>query len=147
MMTLTTTALMMTIGAFAIIRIISTVQALSSTVANTELVFEKIVRHSPQDLFASSEDYSAIIKEDIEFRDISFIYLSRDNRTVLHEVSFVYSAIKTTAIVKASDSGKSSIIGLIKRFYKPIADEICRWTFFSCCRYAQETIISIEFSD
>ena len=144
---LTTTALVVTIGAFAIVRVAPAAQALSSAVASAELVLEEIARRSPQDPFASSGDCSATVKGDVEFRGVSLIYPSRDNRTVLHKVSFTCPAMQTTAIVGASGSGKSSIVGLMERFYEPTAGEICGWTFLSYCRYAQEMIISTEFPD
>ncbi|KAK8067614.1 hypothetical protein PG996_006726 [Apiospora saccharicola] len=122
---LTTTALAVTIGAFAIVRVAPAAQALSSTVASAGVVLEEIARRSPQDPFASLGDCSATIKGDVEFRGVSLIYPSRDNRTVLHKVSFACPAMKTTAIVGASGSGKSSIVGLMERFYEPTAGEVC----------------------
>jgi ATP-binding cassette subfamily B (MDR/TAP) protein 1 len=144
---LTTTALVVTIGAFAIIRVAPAAQALSSTVASAGVVLEEIARRSPQDPFSSSGLCSAIVKGDVEFRGVSLIYPSRDDRTVLHNVSFACPSMKTTAIVGASGSGKSSIVGLIERFYEPTAGEVCKWTFLSCCRFAQEMIILTEISN
>ncbi|KAK0729902.1 ABC transporter type 1, transmembrane domain-containing protein [Lasiosphaeris hirsuta] len=103
---LTTTALAVTIGAFAIIRIVPAAQALSSTVASAGLILDEIARRSPQDPFASSGDCPAAVQGDVELRGVSLIYPSRDNRTVLHEVSFAW----------ASGSGKSGVIGLLERF-------------------------------
>mmetsp|Transcript_6128 Transcript_6128/g.9828 ORF Transcript_6128/g.9828 Transcript_6128/m.9828 type:complete len:587 (-) Transcript_6128:1564-3324(-) len=60
----------------------------------------------------------------IEFRNISFNYPSRKELRVLNNFSAVFEAGKTTAIVGASGSGKSSIIQLIERFYDPAAGEI-----------------------
>jgi ATP-binding cassette subfamily B (MDR/TAP) protein 1 len=144
---LTTTALVVTIGAFAIVRVAPAAQALSSTVSSAGLVLDEISRRSPQDPFASSGDSFATVKGDVEFRGVSLIYPSRDNRTVLHEVSFACPAMKTTAIVGASGSGKSSIVGLMERFYEPTAGEVCEWTLLTCRRYAQEMVVSIELSD
>jgi len=97
-------------------------------VASAGLVLEEIARRSTQDPFSSSGDCPATVRGDIEFRGVSLIYPSRDNRTVLHEVSFACPAMKTTAIVGASGSGKSSIVGLMERFYEPIAGEVCEYT-------------------
>ena len=44
--------------------------------------------------------------------------------TVLEDINVDFPAGKTTAIVGASGSGKSSIIGLIERFYEPVQGHI-----------------------
>jgi ATP-binding cassette subfamily B protein len=52
----------------------------------------------------------------VEFRDVSFRYPGAEE-DVLHGVSFTASPGKTTAIIGATGSGKSSIVGLVPRFY------------------------------
>ncbi len=61
---------------------------------------------------------------DIEFRDVVFAYPSRPNVQVLKGLSVVMPANKTTAIVGASGSGKSTIVGMIERWYSPASGEI-----------------------
>ncbi|ORY59940.1 P-loop containing nucleoside triphosphate hydrolase protein [Pseudomassariella vexata] len=122
---LTTTALVVVIGAFVIVRIDPAAQALSSTVSSAEISLEEIARRSTQDPFASSGDCSATVKGDVEFRGVSLIYPSRDNRIVLHKVSFACPAMKITAILGVSGSGKSSIVALIERFYESTAGKVC----------------------
>ena len=51
----------------------------------------------------------------IEFRDVTFAY--RPEETVLHGISFVAEAGKTTALVGRSGGGKSTIMSLILRLY------------------------------
>jgi ATP-binding cassette subfamily B protein len=51
----------------------------------------------------------------IEFRDVVFRY--RPEERVLHSVSFVAEAGKTTALVGRSGSGKSTVMALILRLY------------------------------
>jgi ATP-binding cassette subfamily B protein len=53
----------------------------------------------------------------IEFDRVDFAY--HEGNPVLHELSFVAEAGKTTAIVGASGAGKSTVIGLLQRFYDP----------------------------
>ncbi|KAF1994957.1 hypothetical protein P154DRAFT_581282 [Amniculicola lignicola CBS 123094] len=53
----------------------------------------------------------------INFNKISFTYPSRPEHPVLEDISFQCEAGKLTAIVGLSGSGKSTIAGLITRFY------------------------------
>ena len=53
----------------------------------------------------------------IEFDRVDFAY--HEGNPVLHELSFVAEPGKTTAIVGASGAGKSTVIGLLQRFYDP----------------------------
>ncbi|KAI9733531.1 MAG: hypothetical protein M1834_003131 [Cirrosporium novae-zelandiae] len=121
---LTTTTLAVTIGAFAIVRVAPSAQALTSSIASAGAVLKAIARRSPQDPFASSGEQLNHVKGDIELRDVSLVYPSRDDVVVLDNVVFRCPAMKTTAIVGASGSGKSSIIGLLERFYEPNRGQI-----------------------
>jgi len=52
----------------------------------------------------------------VEFRDVSFEYLV-DQGSVLRNISLIVPAGQTLAIVGRSGSGKSSLVGLLPRFY------------------------------
>src|ERR1700689_4263309 len=58
----------------------------------------------------------------IEFRDVTFAY--RPGETVLHGISFVAEAGKTTALVGRSGGGKSTVMNLILRLYQVGSGEI-----------------------
>jgi ABC-type multidrug transport system fused ATPase/permease subunit len=58
----------------------------------------------------------------IEFRDVTFGY--RPGETVLHGISFVAEAGKTTALVGRSGGGKSTVMNLILRLYEVGSGEI-----------------------
>jgi len=58
----------------------------------------------------------------IEFRDVTFGY--RPGETVLHGISFVAEAGKTTALVGRSGGGKSTVMNLILRLYQIGSGEI-----------------------
>ena len=60
----------------------------------------------------------------IEFRSVSFCYPSLPSIQVLRDFSYTFEVGKTTAIVGASGSGKSTIVQLIERFYEPTSGEI-----------------------
>lgn len=61
------------------------------------------------------------IRGKIEFRNVTFRYPTRQEQKVLDNFSATFEEGKTTAIVGASGSGKSTIIQLIERFYDPEA--------------------------
>ncbi|KAG9238824.1 P-loop containing nucleoside triphosphate hydrolase protein [Amylocarpus encephaloides] len=55
--------------------------------------------------------------DNIEFENITFAYPSRPHSKVLDDLSMRFEAGKITAIVGASGSGKSTIVGLLERWY------------------------------
>lgn len=60
----------------------------------------------------------------IEFKDVHFAYPSRPEFGVLKGVSFTVSPHETVAIVGSSGAGKSTIVGLMMRFYETNAGSI-----------------------
>jgi ATP-binding cassette, subfamily B, bacterial MsbA len=64
----------------------------------------------------------AITNGRIEFRDVIFGY--RAGETVLHAVSFVAEAGKTTALVGRSGGGKSTVMNLIMRLYEADSGQV-----------------------
>jgi ATP-binding cassette subfamily B protein len=81
----------------------------------------------------------AVNKTAIEFKDVSFGYVSQDvatdaetdaplevreDRQVLHQVNFKIQRGSRIALVGPSGSGKSTIFSLIERFYEPTSGQI-----------------------
>ena len=64
------------------------------------------------------------LKGKIEFRNVSFSYPTKPNQKVLTNVSFVINPGNRAAFVGNSESGKSTIIQLIERFYDIYKGEI-----------------------
>ena len=56
---------------------------------------------------------------EVEFRDVHFRYASRTEVEVLKGISFMVRPGEKIALVGPSDSGKSTIISLLLRFYDP----------------------------
>lgn len=52
----------------------------------------------------------------IEYRDVSFHYPS-SKKTILHNISFTVKPGQTVALVGTSGGGKSTLVGLLPRFY------------------------------
>jgi ATP-binding cassette subfamily B (MDR/TAP) protein 1 len=59
----------------------------------------------------------SLLQGRIEFRNVHFAYPSRPDSIVLDGLTMSFPANKTTAIVGASGSGKSTIVGLLERWY------------------------------
>ncbi|KZV17232.1 ABC transporter B family member 15-like [Dorcoceras hygrometricum] len=83
-------------------------------------------------VFAVLDRYSLIEPEDpdgykpdkltghVELQDVDFAYPARPNAIIFKSFSINIEPGKSTALVGQSGSGKSTIIGLIERFYDPL---------------------------
>ncbi|KNB01543.1 hypothetical protein FOXG_04763 [Fusarium oxysporum f. sp. lycopersici 4287] len=60
----------------------------------------------------------------IDIKSVSFSYPTRPDTRVLEDLSLNIPAGKITALVGASGSGKSTIIGLLERWYDPASGDI-----------------------
>ncbi|GJX55407.1 ABC transporter B family member 15-like protein [Tanacetum coccineum] len=60
------------------------------------------------------------INGDIELKNVYFSYPSRPEQMIFQGLSLKIEAGKTVALVGQSGSGKSTVIGLIERFYDPM---------------------------
>ncbi|PQE27121.1 putative leptomycin B resistance pmd1 protein [Rutstroemia sp. NJR-2017a WRK4] len=63
-------------------------------------------------------------REDLALESVTFAYPSRPHVKVLDDLSIKFEAGKITAIVGASGSGKSTIVGLLERWYNLEKQEI-----------------------
>ncbi|KAL6199311.1 hypothetical protein ACLB2K_029095 [Fragaria x ananassa] len=64
------------------------------------------------------------IKGRVEFKNVFFAYPTRPEQMILKGLSLRIDAGKTVALVGQSGSGKSTIIGLIERFYDPMQGSV-----------------------
>ncbi|CAF1129551.1 unnamed protein product [Rotaria sordida] len=64
------------------------------------------------------------INGDVEFDNVNFIYPSRKEAPVLHNLSLIARAGQTTALVGSSGSGKSTCISMLLRYYEPSSGRI-----------------------
>lgn len=55
----------------------------------------------------------------IELQEVCFSYPARPEALVLNNFSLIIPPGRTVALVGSSGSGKSTILGLIERFYEP----------------------------
>ncbi|KAF2717196.1 leptomycin B resistance protein pmd1 [Polychaeton citri CBS 116435] len=120
----TTSTLAIVIGAWAVGRVAPNAKAFVHSIASATAILESIARKSTQDPFSDAGECLESSNLDITFRDTQLIYPSRREVKILNGLNLVIPASKTTAIVGASGCGKSSIIGLLERFYQPTGGEI-----------------------
>jgi ABC transporter fused permease/ATP-binding protein len=82
-----------------------------------------LLNETPEDI-NTNEAASIKIQGDIEFNDISFNYPSREDVSVLKNVSFNAKSGQLIAVVGPSGAGKSTITSLLFRFYDPQSGSI-----------------------
>lgn len=99
-------------------------QAFVQAVAAGTKILNTIERQSPIDPETDGGDKPDTFVGDIEFKNVKHIYPSRPDTTVLEDFSLKVPAGKMLALVGASGSGKSTIFGLLERFYLPMSGQI-----------------------
>ncbi|KAI3555130.1 ABC transporter, partial [Colletotrichum abscissum] len=112
------------IGAFNLGNVAPNVQAFTTAIAAAAKIYNTIDRVSPLD--PSRDDGTKLeqVEGTIRLENIKHIYPSRPEVTVMDDVSLTIPAGKTTALVGASGSGKSTIVGLVERFYDPVRGSV-----------------------
>ncbi len=61
----------------------------------------------------------------VSFKNVSFRYPSASGRPVLHDISIDIKRGETFAIIGSTGSGKTSLVGLIPRFYDTVSGSVC----------------------
>eukprot|EP01112_Ceratiomyxa_fruticulosa_P011035 TRINITY_DN2961_c0_g3_i1.p1 TRINITY_DN2961_c0_g3~~TRINITY_DN2961_c0_g3_i1.p1 ORF type:complete len:537 (+),score=116.78 TRINITY_DN2961_c0_g3_i1:186-1613(+) len=87
-------------------------------------IFRSLDRRSQIDVDTKGDIPNEEIVGDIEFRDVHFSYPTRKQSPIFRGLNLKVPAGKTVALVGSSGSGKSTIIGLLERFYDPSRGEI-----------------------
>ena len=59
------------------------------------------------------------VKGKIEFKNVYFSYPKKEDNIILKNLNIIFEAGKTTALIGESGTGKSTIVNLIERIYKP----------------------------
>ena len=87
-------------------------------------LFRLMDQESEIDPLHESGEKPSEVTGSLEFKNVSFSYPTRPGVTVLDNFSLHIPAGKATALVGASGSGKSTIIGLLERWYNPTSGTI-----------------------
>jgi len=108
------------IGASSLGQISPNISAITAGIAAASKIYATIDRVSPLDPTSDAGDRLEHVEGRLELRNIKHIYPSRADVVVMDNLSLAVPARKTTALVGASGSGKSTIVGLVERFYDPV---------------------------
>ena len=111
-------------GAFAMVRVIPTMESFVSSMSSASATFDIIERQSPQDPFSETGLTPESAEGNIELKGVEVIYPSRKDIKVVKGIDISIPSMKTTALVGLSGCGKSTIFGLLERFYEPTAGSI-----------------------
>jgi ATP-binding cassette subfamily B protein/subfamily B ATP-binding cassette protein MsbA len=90
-------------------------QTLMNGLAAAKRVFAILDQEDVEDLESGRTITS--VRGEVEFRDVSFGY--REDREILHAITFHVQPRQTVAFVGATGSGKSTLFQLLTRFYDP----------------------------
>ncbi|KAI1463330.1 P-loop containing nucleoside triphosphate hydrolase protein [Daldinia caldariorum] len=112
------------IGAFNLGNIAPNLQAFGTGLAAAAKIFNTIDRMSPLDPTSEEGEKLEKVVGTIRLENIKHIYPSRPEVVVMKDVTLEIPAGKTTALVGTSGSGKSTIVGLVERFYDPVAGRV-----------------------
>ncbi|KAI2642590.1 ABC transporter [Xylaria nigripes] len=119
-----TIMLSIVIGAYNLGNIAPNLQAFGTAIAAAAKIFNTIDRVSPLDPTVEDGLKLDKVEGSIRLQNVKHIYPSRPEVVVMKDVTLEIPAGKTTALVGASGSGKSTIVGLVERFYDPVAGQV-----------------------
>ncbi|KAJ0080013.1 hypothetical protein Patl1_23494 [Pistacia atlantica] len=111
-------------GAYATEQASRSITAFGPGQAAAYKLFEAIKRKPQIDAYDPTGVKLNDIRGDIELKDVYFSYPARPDEQVFSEFSLTIPGGTTAALVGQSGSGKSTVIGLIERFYDPQAGEV-----------------------
>ncbi|KAM0421186.1 hypothetical protein ACHAPT_011078 [Fusarium lateritium] len=122
--TILTVVLSINIGASSMAMIAPQLGVITNASAAAAELFTVLDRESTADPLSPDGDEPSSCQGNIEIRNLHFAYPSRPSAKVLRGLNLSIPAGKTTALVGASGCGKSTIVGLLERWYEPDSGEI-----------------------
>ncbi|EPY19340.1 ATP-binding protein cassette, subfamily B (MDR/TAP), member 1 [Strigomonas culicis] len=117
------TFLSVLMGCFGIGFVSPSMTAFTESRAAAFEIFRAIDRVPPVDIDAGGADVPTF-EHGIEFRNVKFAYPTRPDMYLFRNLNLTIHKGQQVAFSGASGCGKSSMIGLLQRFYDPIAGEV-----------------------
>lgn len=111
-------------GSLALGQASPSMKAFAAGQAAAYKMFETINREPEIDAYSAAGRKLDDIQGRIEFRDVYFSYPTRPDEQIFRGFSLAIPSGATVALVGQSGSGKSTVIGLIERFYDPQLGEV-----------------------
>ncbi|TNY20501.1 P-loop containing nucleoside triphosphate hydrolase protein [Rhodotorula diobovata] len=109
------------IGAFSLAQLAPNLQAISFAKGAATEIYATIDRIPIIDSASEEGLKPDHVEGKIELEAVEMVYPARPGAQVLYNFNGVFPPGKMTALVGGSGSGKSTIIGLLERFYDPVA--------------------------
>ncbi|KAK5129041.1 hypothetical protein LTR85_000374 [Meristemomyces frigidus] len=107
-------------GSFSVAMIAPCFQAFNAGTTAAAIIFRSIDRPSPIDAAGKGGLDASKIQGEVGFTNVRHVYPSRVTTNALSNFSLHIPAGKTTALVGPSGGGKSTVVGLLQRFYDTV---------------------------
>ena len=112
------------IGSFSLVMLAPEMQAIANARGAAAKLFATIDRNPPIDSADPSGLKPEKVAGEITLHNVKFNYPARPDVQILKDLSISFAAGKTSALVGASGSGKSTIVSLVERFYDPLEGQV-----------------------
>ncbi|XP_046390861.1 ATP-dependent translocase ABCB1-like isoform X2 [Ischnura elegans] len=112
-------------GAFSLGNALPFVNAVSTAIGAASTIFGIIDRVPSIDPYSKEGMKPSEVDGRISFRGVNFFYPTRPEVQVLKNFNLDIEPGKKVALVGSSGGGKSTIVGLLMRFYDPSSGKIC----------------------
>ncbi|KAB8343082.1 hypothetical protein FH972_022676 [Carpinus fangiana] len=122
--TIVTVLFSVIIAASSMTQVAPHLTSFANAAAAAQVLFGVVDRHSDINPLSAAGKSPRVVEGDVEFAHVNFSYPTRPSVQVLGDFTLRFPAGKTTALVGASGSGKSTVVGLLERWYNPASGSI-----------------------
>jgi len=122
--TIFTVVLSVTLGATSVMLVASQLQSITNASSAASELFFIIDKQSLLNPLSPEGMQPTSCTGEIQIRDLRFAYSTRSTTQVLQDLNFSIPTGKTIALIGPSDCGKSTLIGLLERWYQLASGQI-----------------------